>query len=161
MLSTLCPAAPPRREFVDEYLLMVKACAEQDREGVVRRSTNLGFLTGRAGRSLMRPPAGPFCERQKAPRPTPNLTQPHTHPLPYIQPTRPGSPTHCPPTRLPARSPPGDESRVMLDAHVEAGFHVGVPFGHDGIYDFGEHGKLTKVGLAGAAGTARAAGRER
>lgn len=40
----------------------------------------------------------------------------------------------------------GDESRVMLDAHVEAGFHVGVPFGTEGIYDFGEHGKLTKVG---------------
>lgn len=32
----------------------------------------------------------------------------------------------------------------MLDAHVEAGFHVGVPFGFEGVYDFGEHGKLTK-----------------
>ena len=28
----------------------------------------------------------------------------------------------------------------MLDAHVEAGFMVGVPFGHKGLYDFGSHG---------------------
>ncbi|GAB4819196.1 hypothetical protein N2152v2_006242 [Parachlorella kessleri] len=71
------------RAFVDEYLLMVKGCAERDSEEVIRRSTKLGFLTG-------------------------------------------------------------DESRVMLDAHVEAGFAVGVPFGSPGIYDFGQHGPLTR-----------------
>ena len=38
----------------------------------------------------------------------------------------------------------GDESRVMLDAHVEAGFMVGVPFGHPGVYDFGRHGGVTR-----------------
>ena len=38
----------------------------------------------------------------------------------------------------------GDESKVMLDAHVEAGFAVGVPFGSPGIYDFGQHGPLTR-----------------
>ena len=32
----------------------------------------------------------------------------------------------------------------MLDAHVEAGFMVGLPFGHAGVYDFGEHGGMTR-----------------
>lgn len=32
--------------FVDDYLSMVKACAERDRDGVIRYSTKLGFLTG-------------------------------------------------------------------------------------------------------------------
>lgn len=32
----------------------------------------------------------------------------------------------------------------MLDAHVEAGFMVGLPFGSPGIYDFGEHGGMTR-----------------
>jgi aarF domain-containing kinase len=32
----------------------------------------------------------------------------------------------------------------MLDAHVEAGIMVGLPFGHPGIYDFGSHGGLTR-----------------
>ena len=34
------------KPFVDEYLRMVVACAERDREGVIRSSINLGFLTG-------------------------------------------------------------------------------------------------------------------
>lgn len=61
--------------FVDEYLRMVHACAERDRQGVIDSSIRLGFLTG-------------------------------------------------------------DESRAMLDAHVEAGFIVGEPFAAQGNYDF-------------------------
>ncbi len=38
----------------------------------------------------------------------------------------------------------GDESRVMLDAHSEAGFAVGTPFSVDGPYDFAKHGHLTR-----------------
>jgi hypothetical protein len=32
----------------------------------------------------------------------------------------------------------------MLDAHVEAGIMVGLPFGHQGVYDFGSHGGMTR-----------------
>jgi predicted unusual protein kinase regulating ubiquinone biosynthesis (AarF/ABC1/UbiB family) len=35
---------PPH--FVADYLRMVRACAEQDRQEVIERSTRLGFLTG-------------------------------------------------------------------------------------------------------------------
>lgn len=38
----------------------------------------------------------------------------------------------------------GDESKVMLDAHVEAAIAVGKPFAFNGNYDFGAHGSLTK-----------------
>ncbi|KAL4452036.1 hypothetical protein ABPG75_007698 [Micractinium tetrahymenae] len=38
----------------------------------------------------------------------------------------------------------GDESGVMLDAHVEAGIMVGLPFGTPGLYDFGSHGGMTR-----------------
>lgn len=38
----------------------------------------------------------------------------------------------------------GDESKVMLDAHSEAGFVVGTPFSAPGLYDFAKHGKLTQ-----------------
>ncbi|PSC71114.1 aarF domain-containing kinase 4 [Micractinium conductrix] len=38
----------------------------------------------------------------------------------------------------------GDESAVMLDAHVEAGIMVGLPFGTRGLYDFGSHGGMTR-----------------
>lgn len=38
----------------------------------------------------------------------------------------------------------GDESKVMMEAHTDAGFVVGEPFGHEGLYDFGGHGTLTK-----------------
>ncbi len=45
----------------------------------------------------------------------------------------------------------GDESKVMLDAHSEAGFVVGLPFGHPGLYDFGQHaGMTTRVTELGA-----------
>lgn len=69
--------------FVSDYMEMVRACAERNREEVIVRSRALGFLTG-------------------------------------------------------------DESRVMLDAHVEAGVMVGVPFSSPGLYDFGGHGAITR-----------------
>ena len=34
------------KAFVDDYLRMVRACAEHDRDEVVLRSTRMGFLTG-------------------------------------------------------------------------------------------------------------------
>ncbi|GMH38418.1 hypothetical protein BSKO_06302 [Bryopsis sp. KO-2023] len=79
------------KEFVDDYLQMVKACAVKDGKEVMRRSTSLGFLTG-------------------------------------------------------------DESKVMMDAHCEAGFIVGLPFAQDGLYDFGTHsqnvtGRVTELGV--------------
>ncbi|BDA48587.1 Atypical kinase COQ8A, mitochondrial [Coccomyxa sp. Obi] len=69
--------------FVDDYLRMVRACAERDRTEVILRSTRMGFLTG-------------------------------------------------------------DESAVMLDAHAEAGYVVGTPFATEGVYDFAQHGALTR-----------------
>uniref|UniRef100_A0A7S0VAZ4 ABC1 atypical kinase-like domain-containing protein n=1 Tax=Polytomella parva TaxID=51329 RepID=A0A7S0VAZ4_9CHLO len=45
----------------------------------------------------------------------------------------------------------GDESELMLDAHVRTGFMVGLPFAEDGDYDFGQHGGMTaKVAHLGA-----------
>ena len=71
------------KHFVDEYIKMVYACANRDREGVIDSSRKLGFLTG-------------------------------------------------------------DETKVMLDAHCEAGFTVGVPFSVEGFYDFeASKGQLT------------------
>ena len=70
-------------KFVGQYIEMVKACGDRDRDNVIKYSIALGFLTG-------------------------------------------------------------DESPVMLDAHVEAAILVGKPFADDGIYDFGQHGGLTK-----------------
>ncbi|EOX95485.1 Ubiquinone biosynthesis protein coq-8 [Theobroma cacao] len=64
----------PKR-FVDDYLRMVMACANDDREAVIEMSKRLGFLTGK-------------------------------------------------------------ESEVMLEAHVQAGFVVGLPFSKPGGYDF-------------------------
>lgn len=61
--------------FVDDYLRMVVACANSDREAVIEMSRRLGFLTGM-------------------------------------------------------------ESEVMLEAHVQAGFVVGLPFAKHGGYDF-------------------------
>lgn len=34
------------RPFVDDYLRMVRACAEHDRDEIIQRSTRMGFLTG-------------------------------------------------------------------------------------------------------------------
>ncbi|KAA3475127.1 aarF domain-containing protein kinase 4 [Gossypium australe] len=64
----------PKR-FVDDYLRMVIACANNDRAAVIEMSQRLGFLTGK-------------------------------------------------------------ESEVMLEAHVQAGFVVGLPFSKSGGYDF-------------------------
>ncbi|KAL2510429.1 ABC transporter 1 [Abeliophyllum distichum] len=63
------------KHFVDDYLRMVVACANGDREAVIEMSRRLGFLTGM-------------------------------------------------------------ESEVMLEAHVQAGFVVGLPFAKHGGYDF-------------------------
>ena len=38
--------------FVDDYLRMVRACAEQDRDEIILRSTRMGFLTGELFLSL-------------------------------------------------------------------------------------------------------------
>eukprot|EP01023_Acetabularia_acetabulum_P033069 TRINITY_DN30926_c0_g1_i2.p1 TRINITY_DN30926_c0_g1~~TRINITY_DN30926_c0_g1_i2.p1 ORF type:complete len:445 (-),score=98.42 TRINITY_DN30926_c0_g1_i2:2380-3714(-) len=70
------------KAFVDDYLRMVVACANLDRDEVIKRSIRLGFLTG-------------------------------------------------------------DEPDVMMDAHCEAGFVVGLPFSTEGLYDFGFHKDLT------------------
>ena len=47
-----CHNAGAAREFpqafVDDYLRMVRACAEQDRTEVILRSTRMGFLTGKS-----------------------------------------------------------------------------------------------------------------
>ncbi|KAL4572195.1 hypothetical protein LXL04_018964 [Taraxacum kok-saghyz] len=66
----------PKR-FVDDYLRMVVACANCEREGVIEMSQRLGFLTGK-------------------------------------------------------------ETEIMLEAHIQAAFVVGLPFGavHHGGYDF-------------------------
>lgn len=63
------------KNFVDNYLRMVVACANGDKDAVIEMSRRLGFLTG-------------------------------------------------------------EESEVMLDAHVQAGFVVGLPFSKPGAYDF-------------------------
>ncbi|KAA8549006.1 hypothetical protein F0562_000690 [Nyssa sinensis] len=63
------------KSFVDDYLRMVLACANSDRETVIEMSRRLGFLTGM-------------------------------------------------------------ESEIMLEAHVQAGFVVGLPFSKPGGYDF-------------------------
>lgn len=63
------------KSFVEDYLRMVVACANGDRDAVIEMSIRLGFLTGM-------------------------------------------------------------ESEIMLDAHVQAGFVVGLPFSKPGGYDF-------------------------
>ncbi|CAK9182320.1 unnamed protein product [Ilex paraguariensis] len=63
------------RSFVDDYLRMVLACANSEREAVIEMSERLGFLTGM-------------------------------------------------------------ESEIMLEAHVQAAFVVGLPFSKPGGYDF-------------------------
>lgn len=63
------------KSFVDDYLRMVVACANSDRESVIEMSQSLGFLTGL-------------------------------------------------------------ENEIMLDAHVQAAFIVGMPFAKPGGYDF-------------------------
>lgn len=38
----------------------------------------------------------------------------------------------------------GDESKVMLDAHCDAGYLVGQPFATEGLYDFATHSALSR-----------------
>ncbi len=48
-LTHTASRSPPRaapQEFVDHYLLMVRACADRDKDVVVAQSVHLGFLTG-------------------------------------------------------------------------------------------------------------------
>ena len=59
---------------------MVKACGERNRGEVIKRSVNMGFLTG-------------------------------------------------------------DESDIMLDAHCEAAYTVGIPLGYPGVYDFKDYSR--------------------
>ncbi|GER45868.1 ABC1 protein [Striga asiatica] len=77
------------KHFVDDYLRMVVACANSDREAVIEMSRRLGFLTGM-------------------------------------------------------------ESQVMLDAHVQAGFIVGLPFSKSGGYDFGSTNITQSISHLGA-----------
>ncbi|CAN8248126.1 unnamed protein product [Cochlearia groenlandica] len=77
------------KKFVDDYLRMVKACADKDREGVIEMSRRLGFLTG-------------------------------------------------------------DEPDVMLDAHVQAGFIVGLPFAATGGYAFRTNNITSSISNLGA-----------
>jgi aarF domain-containing kinase len=50
------------KQFVDGYLQMVKACADRDREGIVRYSILMGFLTGATSRVTL----GAMCEGRKS-----------------------------------------------------------------------------------------------
>lgn len=77
------------KHFVDDYLKMVMACSENDREAVIEMSRRLGFLTG-------------------------------------------------------------IESDIMLEAHVQAGFIVGLPFAKPGGYDFRATNITTSVSNLGA-----------
>ncbi|CAK7348565.1 unnamed protein product [Dovyalis caffra] len=78
----------PKR-FVDDYLRMVVACANGEKDGVIEMSKRLGFLAG-------------------------------------------------------------DESEVMLEAHVQAGFVVGLPFSNPGGYDFRSSNITQSVSNLGA-----------
>ncbi|RYQ86442.1 hypothetical protein Ahy_B10g106113 isoform B [Arachis hypogaea] len=78
----------PKR-FVDDYLRMVLACANTDRDGVIEMSQRLGFITGM-------------------------------------------------------------ESDVMLDAHVQAGFIVGLPFARSGGFDFKSTNITSSISHLGA-----------
>ncbi|XP_057736885.1 protein ABC transporter 1, mitochondrial [Arachis stenosperma] len=78
----------PKR-FVDDYLQMVLACANTDRDGVIEMSQRLGFITGM-------------------------------------------------------------ESDVMLDAHVQAGFIVGLPFARSGGFDFKSTNITSSISHLGA-----------
>ncbi|KAL0420195.1 UNVERIFIED_CONTAM: protein ABC transporter 1, mitochondrial [Sesamum radiatum] len=77
------------KHFVDDYLRMVLACANSDRETVLEMSRRLGFLTGM-------------------------------------------------------------ESEIMLEAHVQAGFVVGLPFAKRGGYDFGSTNITQSISNLGA-----------
>lgn len=77
------------RDFVDNYLRMVLACANRDKDNVIEMSRRLGFLTGM-------------------------------------------------------------ESQIMLDAHTEAAFLVGLPFLRTGGFDFKSNNMTTDISHLGA-----------
>ncbi|GLJ19056.1 hypothetical protein SUGI_0342050 [Cryptomeria japonica] len=77
------------KDFVDNYLRMVLACANRDRETVLKMSCRLGFLTGM-------------------------------------------------------------ESEILLDAHTQAAFVVGLPFSRPGDFDFKSTNMATNVSQLGA-----------
>lgn len=78
------------KHFVDNYLRMVLACANRDKENVIKMSCRLGFLTGM-------------------------------------------------------------ESQIMLDAHTEAAFLVGLPFSRTGGFDFKSSNMINDISHLGAA----------
>lgn len=78
------------KSFVDDYLRMVVACANSDRESVIEMSQRLGFLTGM-------------------------------------------------------------ENEIMLDAHAQAAFIVGMPFAKPGVYDFRANNITQSISNLGAA----------
>lgn len=109
--------------FVDDYLHMVGACARKDRATVLDASRRLGFLTVR--------------------RPDTFTAAPH---LIWEAPLPPASPL---PVNLRSLLQ-GDESKVLLDAHCEAAFVVGMPFAEKGTYDFSKNAMMTsRVGELG------------
>ncbi|OIT33154.1 protein abc transporter 1, mitochondrial [Nicotiana attenuata] len=77
------------KPFVDDYLRMVFACANNDREAIIKLSQRLGFLTG-------------------------------------------------------------EESEIMMETHVQAGFVVGLPFSKLGGYDFRANNITQSISNLGA-----------
>lgn len=77
------------KSFVDDYLRMVFACANNDREAIINLSQRLGFLTG-------------------------------------------------------------EESEIMMETHVQAGFVVGLPFSKPGGYDFRANNITQSISNLGA-----------
>lgn len=77
------------KHFVDNYLRMVLACANRDKENVIKMSCRLGFLTGM-------------------------------------------------------------EPQIMLDAHTEAAFLVGLPFSRTGGFDFKSSNMTSDISHLGA-----------
>ncbi|XP_055817993.1 protein ABC transporter 1, mitochondrial [Solanum dulcamara] len=77
------------KSFVDDYLRMVFACANNDREAIINLSQRLGFLTG-------------------------------------------------------------EESEIMTETHVQAGFVVGLPFSKPGGYDFRANNITQSISNLGA-----------
>ncbi|PHU30351.1 hypothetical protein BC332_02444 [Capsicum chinense] len=77
------------KSFVDDYLRMVFACSNNDREAIIKLSQRLGFLTG-------------------------------------------------------------EESEIMTETHVQAGFVVGLPFSKPGGYDFRANNITQSISNLGA-----------
>ncbi|KAF3632304.1 putative protein notum -like protein [Capsicum annuum] len=77
------------KSFVDDYLRMVFACANNDQEAIIKLSQRLGFLTG-------------------------------------------------------------EESEIMTETHVQAGFVVGLPFSKPGGYDFRANNITQSISNLGA-----------